>query len=111
LAQFYQGSLTFALAVNAVEQVETSSRDSACGPLLIICTVVNLVTGALLVAADFLKEAFPDQFETLCAIFARWWLRFKRWFNWNDNLVAPEVDASSSGMPPSEGAQILRLMT
>ena len=103
LAQFCQGSLTFALAVNVVEQVETSSRDSAYGPLLIICTVVNLVTGALLVAADFLKEAFPDQFEILCAIFARWWLQLKRWFTWNGNLVAPEVDASSSGMPPSEG--------
>jgi hypothetical protein len=120
LAQFCQASITFALTVSVLEQAETSSQDSIYGPLLIICTVVNLGTGVLYVSADFLKEAFPDQFEilyrffarwlrwknrllgTVCDFFARWCLRLIRCLTSHGNAVAP-VDPSLSGMPPSEG--------
>jgi hypothetical protein len=80
LAQFCQVSLTFALGVSVLEQTETSSKDSLFGTLLLICTIVNLMTGAFLASTDFLLEAFPDQFGMLCDFFAQSWIRFKGCF-------------------------------
>ena len=117
LAQICQMSITFALAVSVLEQTETSSQDTIFGPLLIICTVFNLVMGVVLLTTDFLKEAFPDQFEKAYGVVSRLWLllsrlwspfsqlfsRFIRWSTPPSDLVAPAVDAASNGMPPLEG--------
>ena len=53
LAQFCQVSLTFAMAVGLLEKASDTSRDVLFGPLLIICTSLNLGLGVVVVAFEF----------------------------------------------------------
>ena len=53
LAQFCQVSLTFAMAVALLEKALESSRDALFGPLLIICTSLNLGLGVGVVVLEF----------------------------------------------------------
>ena len=53
LAQFCQVSLTFAMAVALLEKASDSSRDALFGPLLIICTSLNLGLGVGVVVLEF----------------------------------------------------------
>ena len=53
LAQFCQVSLTFAMAVGLLEKASDASRDVLFGPLLIICTSLNLGLGIAVISFEF----------------------------------------------------------
>ena len=63
LAQFCQVSLTFAMAVGLLERSSSSYQDALYGPLLIICTSINLGVGVIVMIAEFFTAAFPNHVE------------------------------------------------
>ena len=70
LAQFCQVSLTFAMAVGLLEKASDTSRDVLFGPLLIICTSLNLGLGVVVVAFEFAVTVAteiptPKRFQSL----------------------------------------------
>ena len=63
LAQFCQGSITFALAVGILEKASTSFHDDLYGGLLIGCTVFNLIAAVIFFTLDFVLEIYPAKTE------------------------------------------------
>lgn len=65
LQQFCQVSLTFAMAVGLLERASESSRDVLFGPLLIICTCLNLGLGVAVVGFEFVATVATEMPATM----------------------------------------------
>jgi len=69
LAQFCQMSLSFTLAVGLLELASAEFQDALFGPILVVCTSLNLLVGFGVIVVEFLVVTFPKTAET-------WTMRF-----------------------------------
>jgi len=63
LAQMCQTSLTFSMLVGLLELASLEFQDALFGPLLVICTTLNLFVGVVVIMIDFIVTVFPKKTE------------------------------------------------